>query len=66
MKAAGSSPHEIEAIDIPDTLQGILTARIDRLSDEAKRALQIAAVIGRKFSVEILQDVLEQEALRQK
>lgn len=51
----------INTIDIPDTLQGILTARIDRLSDEAKRALQIAAVIGRKFSVEILQTVMEMD-----
>jgi class 3 adenylate cyclase len=53
--------REIEALDIPDTLQGILTARLDRLPDEAKRALQIAAVIGRRFSVEVLQAVLEQD-----
>lgn len=53
--------REIESIDIPDTLQGILTARIDRLSDEAKRALQIASVIGRKFSVEILAEVMAQD-----
>ena len=58
--------REIEAFDIPDTLQGILAARIDRLSDQAKRALQIAAVIGRKFSVEILQGVLEQDAIAQR
>jgi predicted ATPase len=42
-------------------LQGILTARLDRLSDEAKRAVQIASVIGRKFSVEILQAAMEQD-----
>jgi predicted ATPase len=51
---------ELEAIDIPDTLQGVLTARIDRLPDEAKRALQVAAVIGRRFQVRILEEVMKE------
>ncbi|MFP3853591.1 MAG: adenylate/guanylate cyclase domain-containing protein [Anaerolineales bacterium] len=52
----------LEAIDIPDTLQGVLTARIDRLPDEAKRTLQVAAVIGRRFQVRVLEDVMEETA----
>jgi predicted ATPase len=52
---------ELPSIAIPDTLHGILTARIDRLSEEARRALQIASVIGRKFSVEILAEVMAQD-----
>lgn len=55
--------REIQNIEIPDTLQGVLTARIDRLSDEAKRTLQIAAVIGRKFQVKVLEKVLQAEGL---
>lgn len=51
---------EIESIDIPDTLQGVLTARIDRLPEEAKRALQVAAVIGRRFQVRVLEEVLRE------
>ncbi len=39
----------------------MLTARIDRLPEEAKRMLQVAAVIGRKFPVKVLERVLEQE-----
>jgi class 3 adenylate cyclase len=50
--------REIGNIEIPDTLQGVLTARIDRLPEEAKRTLQIAAVIGRKFNVKVLERVL--------
>lgn len=53
---------EIEAIDIPDTLQGVLTARIDRLPEEAKRALQVASVIGRRFQVRVLEEVLREAA----
>jgi predicted ATPase len=41
---------------IPDTLQGILGARIDRLPPEDKRALQVAAVLGRQFSVSLLEE----------
>jgi predicted ATPase len=48
----------IQTLDIPDTLHGVLTARIDRLSEEAKFTLQVASVIGRKFYTEILATVL--------
>ena len=49
---------EIQNIEIPDTLQGVLMARIDRLSEEAKRTLQVASVIGRRFQVRVLEQVL--------
>jgi class 3 adenylate cyclase len=52
--------REIQNIEIPDTLQGVLTARIDRLPEDVKRTLQIAAVIGRKFQVRVLEEVLQQ------
>lgn len=41
--------QEIEQIDVPDSLNGVLTARLDALEDSAKRVLQIAAVVGREF-----------------
>lgn len=56
--------REINNIEIPDTLQGVLTARIDRLPEDAKRTLQIAAVIGRKFNVQVLERVLAMQANR--
>ncbi len=39
----------IEEVHIPDTVQGVLAARIDLLEPEHKRALQGAAVVGRVF-----------------
>ncbi len=53
---------EISTIEIPDNLQGLLLARIDRLPDDVKRTLRVAsviAVIGRQFSVRVLEQVLE-------
>jgi class 3 adenylate cyclase len=55
---------EIKTVEIPDNLQGLLLARIDRLPDEAKHALRVAAVIGRQFPVKVLQYVLEGGDLR--
>jgi class 3 adenylate cyclase len=50
--------RDLKEIDIPDTLQGVIMARIDRLPDDAKRTLQIASVIGRRFQVKVLETVL--------
>ena len=36
-------------ITLPDSLQALLTARIDRLDEAARRTLQVASVIGRHF-----------------
>ena len=47
----------VTEIDIPETLTGVLTARIDRLDEPVKRTLQIAAVIGRVFSYTVLTGV---------
>ena len=46
-------------ITVPDTIQDVIAARIDRLPEEPKRALQVASVIGREFTGRIL-DRLEQ------
>jgi predicted ATPase len=51
-------PRDLKEIEIPDTLQGVIMARIDRLPEDAKRTLQIAAVIGRRFQVKVLEEVL--------
>jgi predicted ATPase len=46
-------------VDIPDTLQGLLLERIDRLPQESRRTLRVASVIGRQFGVTILERLLE-------
>ena len=44
-------------ITIPDTLQALLMARIDRLDQEARSTLQVASVIGRSFYFRILERI---------
>ena len=49
--------QDIEKIAVPDRLAGVITARLDRLDEESKRAAQSASVIGREFQFETLADV---------
>jgi predicted ATPase/class 3 adenylate cyclase len=43
---------------LPDTIQGIVLSRIDRLSPEKQLTLKVAAVIGRTFALTTLHDTL--------
>lgn len=45
---------EIAEVSVPDTIQGVLMARIDRLPDDSKRVLQTASVLGREVSLRLL------------
>jgi class 3 adenylate cyclase len=47
----GESPA---AVVVPDTVQGVLMARIDQLPEVTKSLLQTAAVLGREFSLHLL------------
>jgi class 3 adenylate cyclase/predicted ATPase len=42
-------------VTVPDTIQGVLMARIDRLPEAPKRLLQTAAVLGREISPPLLE-----------
>jgi predicted ATPase/class 3 adenylate cyclase len=44
----------LDEVHVPDTIQGIIMARLDRLGDEGKRTVQMASVIGRQFLVRLL------------
>ncbi|MDA1349905.1 MAG: AAA family ATPase, partial [Chloroflexi bacterium] len=50
---------EIADIALPDTLAGVINARLDRLGDETKRVAQTAAVVGREFRFATLAAVSE-------
>ena len=49
-------------VSVPDTLQGVLLARIDRLPDLHKRLLQTASVLGREFALDLLLAIWGQES----
>ncbi len=55
---------DIENISVPDNLQALLTARIDRLDQEIRQTVQLASVIGRTFYFRVLEWIADvQDAL---
>jgi len=51
--------RDVSNIQVPDTIQGIIAARMDRLEESLKRIIQVAAVIGREFAFRILETITE-------
>ena len=45
------------ALAVPQTVQDVIAARLDRLAEPQKRTVQTAAVIGREFALSLLQRV---------
>ncbi|MBX3056991.1 MAG: AAA family ATPase [Anaerolineae bacterium] len=45
---------ELDALDLPNSVQGLLLAQLDRLAVETRHTLQLAAVIGKTFLDQVL------------
>ena len=59
--AVGEHDPARPGLAVPDTVHGVLAARIDRLAERPKRVLQTAAVLGREFSFRLLAAVCDDE-----
>jgi class 3 adenylate cyclase len=57
--ARATRDHTTHAADVtvPETVQQVLAARIDQLTADQKAALQLAAVLGREFSLDLAEEV---------
>ena len=64
--AAVAHSNHAGPLPLPDTIEAVLAARLDSLPPEAKRLVQIAAVIGPEVPVPLLQTIAElsEEALQ--
>lgn len=49
-RATTSAPHTV----LPDTLESLIVARVDRLPEELRRTLKLASVVGRVFPLRLL------------
>jgi class 3 adenylate cyclase/tetratricopeptide (TPR) repeat protein len=48
---------DLQALSLPDTVQGVVLARIDRLVPPQQLTLKVASVIGRSFAYRLLHDI---------
>ena len=46
--------ESVDAITVPDTLEGVLLARLDRLEELCRWTVQVASVVGRSFPLDVL------------
>ena len=49
---------DISSLGVPDNLRALILARFDRLDQQQRRILQVSAVIGREFSIAVVEAVL--------
>lgn len=49
---------------LPGTIEGVIRERYERLSDDLREILTVAAVMGREFSLEVVESVLQENQLR--
>ena len=56
--------QEVQTVNVPDTVQGLLASRIDRLPAAEKNVLQTAAVLGRVFDEKLLVSLVTRETGR--
>ncbi|HEX7786453.1 MAG TPA: hypothetical protein VF653_09555, partial [Methylomirabilota bacterium] len=59
-RGAYSAVGEVTDVEIPQTVQAVLAARIDRLPPEDKSLLQIAAVIGKDIPCPLLRAIVDE------
>jgi DNA-binding NtrC family response regulator/predicted ATPase len=59
-QSVGTGPAATIALEVPDTVQSVLSARLDRLAPEERRLVQCAAVIGKDVSLSLLQAVADE------
>jgi ABC-type oligopeptide transport system substrate-binding subunit/class 3 adenylate cyclase len=52
----------LDSLNLPDSVQGLLLAQIDRLAVEARHTLQMASVIGKSFLYRVLDAIAAGEA----
>ncbi len=48
---------DLDAVELPDTLQGIITSRIDQMTPQQQLTLKVASVLGTTFHLDVLHDV---------
>ncbi len=56
-------PEDLENIRIPDTVQAVIASRLDKLTQDVRDVLQMAAVVGRNFRTPILEQLCTLDSL---
>lgn len=58
------SPLRLDTSQVPDSLQGVITERIDRLEPVTQMTAKVASIIGLRFDCEVLEEIFPVETER--
>lgn len=47
----------VQNLNLPDSIQGVILARLDRLDEGAKLTLKVASVVGRRFAIQLIEHI---------
>ncbi len=53
--------RNLDELHVPDTVQAVIRARLDRLHRDAREVLRVASVVGREFTRRILEHTIPDE-----
>jgi class 3 adenylate cyclase/tetratricopeptide (TPR) repeat protein len=53
---------QVSEVDVPDSLRLVIGRRLERLTEDVRRALAAAAVVGRTFTFDVLKEVCALDA----
>lgn len=59
---SSSQVRDLAALDVPTTIEGVITSRIDLLTPTQQLALKLASVIGPTFDLRLLTDIYPADA----
>lgn len=54
--------NDLQSLRVPDTLQGVMMARLDRLDETCRWVAQVSAVVGRLFPFDVVAHVIDDGA----
>jgi class 3 adenylate cyclase/tetratricopeptide (TPR) repeat protein len=54
--------RELDEAAVPGSIEGVITARLDRLEERSREILQVASVIGRRFPYPVLSGIVPARA----
>jgi len=64
IREEGGAPRivgNLSAVELPDTIQGVIMSRIDRLDEGNKSLIKVASVLGRQFRYSFLRGIYPYE-----
>ncbi|HSJ33845.1 MAG TPA: hypothetical protein VLB85_02215, partial [Acidimicrobiia bacterium] len=52
-----TATEAMASIEVPNTVEALIASRVDRLPEDARRTARVASVVGRRFSLPLVEEI---------